>query len=70
MSFLSIHAIINIHTITSPNSITDKAPPTLIASTIKATNSNTISNKIINSIILITPFHYSGCYLREEKERA
>ena len=48
--------MINIHTITSPNRITDIAPPILIASTKNAINNIIISNRIINNIIRSTPF--------------
>ena len=64
-----IHSIINIHTITSPNSIMNTDPPTDIAKTVITNRIAAIISNVINSIISITPF-IKGVEFFAKKKRA
>ena len=60
MSFKS-HTIMNIQTITSPNTSTLTAPAVLTASTIKVTSITKVNSNIKNSSISMPSFHNIEC---------
>ena len=57
INFFTIHATKNTHTITSPNTMINAAPPIDIVTTIVAISVSNIIVKIVNSIIIIAPFN-------------